>query len=76
MITIQSLHDLAQAFMRVVLLIPHVLVILDFALVVQCQSNQTVYWLGEVDDSGCVFLLKLEDDAVWLGVDDFGLKGL
>jgi len=76
MITIQSLHDLAQAFMRIVLLIPHVLVILDLVLVVQGQCNQTVYWLRKVDESRCVFLLELEDDAVGLRVDDFGLEGL
>lgn len=76
MITIQSLHDLAQAFMRIVLLIPHILVILDLALVIQGQCDQTVYRLRKVDKSGCVFLLELEDDAIGLRVDDFGLEGL
>jgi hypothetical protein len=62
--------------MRIVLLIPHILMILDLALVVQRQSNKTVHRLGKVNESGCVFLLQLEDDAVFLRVDDFGLEGL
>jgi hypothetical protein len=76
MIAIQSLHNLAQTFMRIVLLIPHVLVVLDLALIIQRQGNKTVYRLGVVYESGCVFLLQLEDDAVFFRLDDFGLEGL
>jgi hypothetical protein len=76
MIAVQSLHNLAQTFMRIVLLIPHILMILDLALIVQRQCDKTVHRLGKVKESGCVFLLQLEDDAVLLRVDDFGLEGL
>jgi hypothetical protein len=76
MIAIQSLHNLAQTLIRIVLLIPHILVILDLTLIIQCQCDKTVYRLGKVKESRCVFLLQLEDDAVLLRVDDFGLEGL
>lgn len=76
MVTVQRLHNLAQTLVRVVVVIPHVLVVLDLALVIQRQGDQAVHGLREVNDSGCVFLLKLEDDAIGFRLDDFGLEGL
>jgi hypothetical protein len=76
MIAIQCLHNLTQTFMRIILFIPHILVILDLALIIQSQCNKTVNRLGKMDDSGCVFLLELEDDAILFRLDDFGLESL
>jgi hypothetical protein len=76
MIAIQCLHNLAQTFMRIILLIPHIFVILDLALIIQSQSNKTVHRLGKMDDSRCILLLELEDDAILFRLDDFGLEGL
>jgi len=66
MITIQRLHDLAQPLVRVILLIPHILVILDLALIIQRQSNERVDRFRSTEDLWRVRLLQLEDDVIGL----------
>lgn len=62
--------------MRIVLFVPHVLVVLDLALVIQRQRHQRIDNFGEMYELGRVRLLELEDQTVWLGLYDFSLEGL
>jgi len=75
LISIQRLHDLAQPLMRVVLLIPHVLVILDLALIIEGQSNKRIDRFREAHDLWRIRLLHLKDDVIGLRLDDFGFEG-
>jgi len=46
--------------MAVVLLIPHILMILHFALLVECQGHQAIHRLRKVHYTRSVLLLHLE----------------
>jgi hypothetical protein len=85
MIAIQRFHNLAQALMTVILLIPHIFVIPDLALPVERQAHQAVGRLAFpaqlLQRFGRVFLTELEDDlgavvAHLVGFDHFGGDGM
>lgn len=59
-IPIQRLKRLSKPFMAIVLLIPHILMINDFILPIQCQTNQTIHSFAFREEFGRVFLLQLE----------------
>lgn len=73
MIPIQSLHNLAQTLMTVVLLIPHVLMIFHLLLLIERQRHKTVDRFREMHESWCVFLFHLERN-LRVGVGD-NLRG-
>lgn len=75
MIPVERLQYLPQAFVAVVLLVPHVLVILDFSILIQSQDDQTVDRFAGVQDARRVFLLLLVDDLGGRGFEDLGLEG-
>ena len=76
MVAIEGLEDLSQSFMRVILFVPHILVVLDLALLVQSESDKRVDSLGRLDNLGRVGLLQLEDDVIGLVLNDLRLKSL
>lgn len=62
MIPIQYLHDLAQAFMTVILLVPLVFVEFDLPMLVECQGDETVDGFRKMQDPWCVLLRHLEGE--------------
>lgn len=73
MIPIQSLHNLAQSSMAVVLLIPHVLMIFHLTMLIERQCDKAIDRFREMHESWCVFLLHLERN-LRVGVGD-NLRG-
>lgn len=65
-IAVQRLHDFTQTLMRVILLVPHILVILDLSLFIKSQGDERIGSFCEMKELWCVCLLKLEDDAIGL----------
>ena len=59
-IPVQGFHNLSQAFMAVILLVPHILVVFHLPFRVQSQRNEAVNRLCEIDYSGCILLLHFE----------------
>jgi hypothetical protein len=75
-IPVQRLEYLPQSFVAVILLIPHVLVILDFSVSIQCQRDEGVDLLGDGHGLWGVFLLQFENDGLGLGFDNLGFDCL
>ena len=75
MISVQRLQYLPQPLMAIVLLVPHILVILDFSVLIQRQRDEAVDGFARVQHTRGVFLLLLVDDLRGRGFDDLGHEG-
>lgn len=71
LIAIQRLHHLTQAFVTVIIVVPHLLVVLHLFLVIERQTHETIYTFGEMDYPRRVLSLHLEHQELRFIRHDF-----
>ena len=62
LISVQRLHDLAQALMTVVLVVPHVLMVFHLPGLIQSQRHKAVDRLREMNYPWGILLLHFENE--------------